>query len=100
VILALSRFSQTQQLGEQERDTLEKTRDFLTKVIEGGNFSSGVSLARDVLSAKVFRDAVDSVSIRVFSKSDFLKYVNELQSTVMNYKAQLRGFSPTSTLPM
>lgn len=76
VILALSRFSQTKQLGEQERNALEKTKDFLSKVIEGGNFLTGVSLALYVLSAKAFRNA------QVFSKSDFLQYVNELQSTV------------------
>lgn len=76
VILALSRFSQTKQLGEQERNALEKTKDFLSKVIEGGNFLTGVSLALYVLSAKTFRNA------QVFSKSDFLQYVNELQSTV------------------
>ncbi len=76
VILALSRFSQTKQLGEQERNALEKTKDFLSKVIEGGNFLTGVSLALYVVSAKAFRNA------QVFSKSDFLQYVNELQSTV------------------
>ena len=82
VILALSRFSQTKQLGEQERNALEKTKDFLSKVIEGGNFLTGVPSALDAVSAKAFRNAVDAVSIRVFSKSDFLQYVNELQSTV------------------
>lgn len=76
VILALSRFSRTKQLGEQERNALEKTKDFLSKVIEEGNFLTGVSLALYVLSAKAFRNA------QVFSKSDFLQYVNELQSTV------------------
>ncbi len=76
VILALSRFSQTKQLGEQERNALEKTKDFLSKVIEGGNFLTGVSLALYQVSAKAFRNA------QVFSKSDFLQYVNELQSTV------------------
>ncbi len=76
VILALSRFSQTKQLGEQERNALEKTKDFLSKVIEGGKFLTGVSLALYQVSAKAFRNA------QVFSKSDFLQYVNELQSTV------------------
>lgn len=76
VILALFRFSQTKQLGEQERNALEKTKDFLSKVIEGGNFLTGVSKALYVVSAKAFRNA------QVFSKSDFLQYVNELQSTV------------------
>lgn len=82
VILALLRFSQTKQLGEQERNALEKTKDFLSKVIEGGNFLTGVSEALYVVSAKAFRNAVHAESIRVFSKSDFLQYVNELQSTV------------------
>lgn len=83
VILALSRFSQTQQLGEQERQALERAKDFLNEVIEGGNFSQGVfHSARDVASAKAFTHAVDSVAIRVSSKLDFLRYVNELQSTV------------------
>jgi len=83
VILALSRFSKTQQLGEQERQALEKAKDFLSEVIEGGNFSQGVfHSARDVASAKAFTHAVDSVAIRVSSKSDFLRYVDELRSTV------------------
>ena len=76
VILALSRFSQTKQLGEQERNALAKKQAFLFKVIELGNFLTGVSLALYVVSAKAFRNA------QVFSKSDFLQYVNELQSTV------------------
>ena len=82
VILALSRFSQTQQLGDQEREALERAKDFLYDVIEGGNFSTGVHSTREVVSAKAFRRAVDSVSIRVSSKADFLRYVDELQSTV------------------
>jgi len=82
VVLALSRFSQTQQLGEQEREVLERAKVFLSEVIEGGNFSTGVFSARDVASAKAFTRAVDSVSIRVSSKSDFLHYVDELRSII------------------
>lgn len=83
VILALSRFSKTQQLGEQERQALERAKDFLSEVIEGGNFSQGVfHSARDVASAKAFTHAVDSASIRLSSKSDFLRYVGELRSIV------------------
>lgn len=82
VILALSRFSQTQQLGDQEREALERAKDFLYDVIEGGNFSTGVHSTREVASAKAFTHAVDSVAIRVSSKSDFLRYVDELRSTV------------------
>lgn len=83
VILALSRFSKTQQLGEQERQALEKAKDFLSEVIEGGNFSQGVfHSARDVTSAKAFKRAVDAVSIQVSSKSDFLRYLDELKATV------------------
>jgi len=83
VTLALFRFSNTHKLGEQERDALERAKDFLSKVIEGGNFSKGVfHSARDVASAKAFAHAVDSIAIRVSSKSDFLRYIDELQSTV------------------
>lgn len=82
VILALSKFSETRQLGEQEIEALEKAKDFLSKVIEGGNFLTGVFSARDMASAQAFTHAVNSVSIRVSSKADFLRYLDELQSTV------------------
>lgn len=83
VALALYRFSKAQQLGEQERQPLEKAKDFLGEIIEGGNFTEGIfRSARDVASAKAFTRAVNSVSIRVSSKSDFLRYVDELRSTV------------------
>jgi hypothetical protein len=82
VILALSRFSKTRQLGEQERETLERAKVFLSEVIKGGNFSTGVFSARDIESAKAFTHAVDSVAIRVSSKSEFLRYVDKLLDTV------------------
>jgi len=82
VTLALSRFSTTRQFSEQEREVLERAKDFLNDVIEGGNFSTGVFSARDMASAKAFTHAVDSVAIRVSSKSDFLRYVDELLNTV------------------
>ena len=82
VVLALSRSSKTRQLGEQERDTLERAKVFLSEVIKGGNFSTGVFSAQDMASAKAFTHAVDSVTIRVSSKSDFLRYVDELLNTV------------------
>lgn len=82
VILALSHFSKTRQLGEQERKALGKAKEFLSEVIKGGNFSTGAFSDRDLASAKAFTHAVDSVSIRVSSKSDFLQYVDELRSTV------------------
>ena len=83
VVLALSHFSKTHQLGEQERQVLERGKEFLSEVIEGGNFAEGVfHSARDVASAKAFAHAVDSVAIRVSSKSEFLRYIDELQSTV------------------
>jgi len=82
VILALSRFSKTRQFGEQEGEVLEKAKDFLSEVIKGGNFSTGVFSAQDIVSAKAFTHAVDSVAIRVSSKSEFLRYVDELLDTV------------------
>ena len=83
VILALSRFSNTRQVSEQEIEVLEKAKEFLSEVIKGGNFSTGVfHSARDVASAKAFTHAVDSVAIQVSSKSDFLRYVKELGDTV------------------
>ena len=82
VVLALSRSSKTRQLGEQERETLERAKVFLSEVIKGGNFSTGVFSAQDMASAKAFTHAVDSVTIRVSSKSDFLRYVDELLNTV------------------
>lgn len=88
VILALSHFSKTRQLGEQEREALERAKYFLSEVIEGGNFSTGVFSARDIASARAFSHAVDSVDIRISSKSEFLRYVDELQSTVMKILAK------------
>ena len=88
VILALSHFSKTRQLGEQEREALERAKNFLSEVIEGGNFSTGVFSARDIASARAFSHAVDSVDIQISSKSEFLRYVDELQSTVMKILAK------------
>ena len=82
VILALSHFSKARQVGEQEKETLERAKDFLSKVIKGGNFSTGVFSSQDIVSAKAFTHAVDSVAIRVSSKSEFLFYVDELLNTV------------------
>jgi hypothetical protein len=82
VILALSRFSKTRQLSEQEREILKRAKDFLSDVIEGGNFTTGVFSARDMASVKAFTHAIDSVATRVSSKSDFLRYVDELLKTI------------------
>ena len=82
VVLALSRSSKARQLDEQERETLERAKVFLSEVIKGGNFSTGVFSAQDMASVKAFTHAVDSVTIRVSSKSDFLRYVDELLNTV------------------
>jgi len=90
VVLALSRSSKTRQLGEQERETLERAKVFLSEVIKGGNFSTGVFSAQDMASAKAFTHAVDSVTIRVSSKSDFLRYVDELLNTVTKVLANER----------
>ena len=83
VILALFRFSQIQKLGNQERDDLEKAKEFLDEVIEGGSLSTGVfQSARDITAAKAFTHAADSVTIPLSSKSDFLQYIQVLRSTI------------------
>lgn len=83
VILALSRYSKNRQLDDRDKKVLEKAQDFLNKVIEGGSFTSSVfHSARDYITAQAFTQAVNSVSIPISSKSDFLKYIEELQNII------------------
>lgn len=79
VVLVLARFARTGELSVDERQTLKEAEDFLSEVIEGSNFTQGVfRSARDASLAKAFTHAVDAIAIRVSSREEFLRLINEL----------------------
>ena len=83
VVLALSHFSQTRQIGQQEKEVFERAKGFLETIVEGGHFSGATfHSARDITAAKTFNNVLGSTAGPKLSKSEFLKSIDILITVI------------------
>ena len=93
ILLVLVRYQRRRRVGREDKPVLLEARGFLSRIIEAERIFDNPSPSQSSMAnARLFDEAVNSISIPLTSKTDFVNYIQKIESTV---EKMLSGSKPS-----
>lgn len=83
ILLALARYERIGQVDEEAQQSLHDAKDFFLRIIEAERvFDTPSAPQSSMANARIFGEAINSTTIPLVTKIDFIHYVENMQRTV------------------